>query len=79
LHTHTHTHTHVVIELLILLDHKKVLVNDVLDRAKLEEGKVKLELSEFDLHHLLADSLESFATIAASKDIGTCTTCCSLL
>jgi len=41
----------------------------VLDRSKLEEGKVQLELTEFDLHDLLADSLEGFTTIATGKGI----------
>ncbi len=42
----------------------------MLDRSKLEEGKVRLEFTDFDLHDLLADSLESFATIATGKGIG---------
>lgn len=50
----------------------QVLINDVLDRAKLEEGKVQLEMVNFDLHEVLADSMEILATTAAQKGIGKC-------
>ncbi len=49
-----------------------VLINDVLDRAKLEEGKVELEMVPFALHELLADALDITATIAAQKGLGKC-------
>lgn len=52
--------------------HTQVLINDVLDRAKLEEGKVQLEMVNFDLHEVLADSMEILATTAAQKGIGKC-------
>lgn len=42
----------------------------MLDRSKLEEGKVQLESTDFDMHALLADSLESFSTTATGKGIG---------
>lgn len=48
----------------------EVLINDVLDRAKLQEGKVQLEMVSFDLHDVLADSMEILATTAAQKGIG---------
>jgi signal transduction histidine kinase len=47
-----------------------VLVNDVLDRAKLEEGKLLLEHLPFTLHDTLAESLEMMATVAAKNGIG---------
>jgi signal transduction histidine kinase/CheY-like chemotaxis protein len=46
-----------------------VLINDVLDRAKLDEGKLVLELLPFLLHDVLADSLEILATVAAQKGL----------
>lgn len=49
---------------------QKVLINDVLDRAKLQDGKVQLEMVTFDLHDVLADSMEILATMAAQKGIG---------
>jgi signal transduction histidine kinase len=47
-----------------------VLINDILDRAKMEENKLDLEVIPFDLHDLLADSLEMMATLAAQKGLG---------
>ncbi len=48
----------------------KLLVNDVLDRSKLQAGKMVLELVSFDLHELLASSMELFSTIATGKGLG---------
>jgi signal transduction histidine kinase/CheY-like chemotaxis protein len=46
-----------------------VLINDVLDKSKMEDGKLFLETVSFGLHDLLADSLEMMATLAAQKGI----------
>ena len=43
-----------------------------LDKAKLDEGKVRLECVSFPLHDLLADSMEITATLAAQKGLGKC-------
>jgi signal transduction histidine kinase len=47
-----------------------VLINDILDKAKMEEEKLDLEVLPFPLHDLLADSLEMMATLAAQKGLG---------
>jgi signal transduction histidine kinase len=47
-----------------------VLINDVLDKSLMEEGKLALETLPFALHDLLADSLEMMSTFAAQKGIG---------
>jgi len=36
----------------------------------LENGKVQLEMVNFDLHDVLADSMEILATMASQKGIG---------
>ncbi len=45
-------------------------MNDVLDRSKLQAGKMVLELVSFNLHELLASSMELFSTIATGKGLG---------
>jgi signal transduction histidine kinase/CheY-like chemotaxis protein len=50
-------------------DQLLVLINDVLDKAKLDAGMLVLEKLPFALHDLLADSLEMMATFAAQKGI----------
>jgi signal transduction histidine kinase/CheY-like chemotaxis protein len=46
-----------------------VLINDILDRAKMDENKLSLEQLPFAVHDLLADSLEMMATLAAQKGL----------
>lgn len=42
----------------------------MLDRSKLAAGKIQLEEVEFEMHDLLADSLDIFSTVATKKGIG---------
>lgn len=46
-----------------------LLINDLLDHAKIEAGKLDLEYVAFDLHRLLADISESFRIQAADKGL----------
>ncbi|WP_395652140.1 ATP-binding protein [Brevundimonas sp.] len=45
------------------------ILNDVLDLAKIEAGKVELELSPFDLETLIAQAQETFRVIAEAKGL----------
>ncbi|MEM6755628.1 MAG: ammonium transporter [Planctomycetota bacterium] len=45
------------------------LINDILDFSKIEAGKLELEQAPFDLHNLIADVTEMFATRAEKKQI----------
>ncbi|CAG1019929.1 two-component system, sensor histidine kinase [Burkholderiaceae bacterium] len=51
-------------------DHLLILVNDVLDHARLEEGQVQLEAIEFSLRDLLRGVVEMFMPAARSQGIG---------
>lgn len=46
-----------------------VLVNDLLDLAKIEAGKLELHLETFEICSVLASSLRTFASRAREKDI----------
>jgi PAS domain S-box-containing protein len=45
------------------------IVNDILDLAKIEAGKLDLDLHEFDPHAAVEDTLELFATAAERRGI----------
>jgi signal transduction histidine kinase/CheY-like chemotaxis protein len=44
-----------------------VLINDILDYNKIESGKLELECSEFDLHHLIVKIKNANQIIASDK------------
>jgi PAS domain S-box-containing protein len=48
----------------------KVIINDILDLAAIESGKVQLERIEFELRHLLQTLLDTFQSAAMEKRIG---------
>jgi PAS domain S-box-containing protein len=48
----------------------KVIINDILDLAAIESGKVQLERIEFELRHLLQTLLDTFQAAAMEKRIG---------
>lgn len=50
-------------------EHLLGLINDVLDMAKIEAGRVTLQKHDFDLHHMLADLMELFRVSAAAKGL----------
>ena len=50
-------------------DHLLVLVNDVLDHARLEEGQVRLEAIEFSLRDLLGSVTQMYMPAARSKGL----------
>ncbi|MBV1908805.1 MAG: response regulator [Kangiellaceae bacterium] len=45
------------------------VINDILDSSKIDEGKLELELIEFDLVQLLTDSISSLAVRAEAKNL----------
>jgi signal transduction histidine kinase/CheY-like chemotaxis protein len=45
------------------------LLNDILDQAKIEAGKLELEIAPFDLGALTADLHEVFGALCADKDV----------
>nr|CRH04229.1 Putative histidine kinase with PAS 4 domain and response regulator receiver domain [Candidatus Magnetococcus massalia] len=45
------------------------LINDILDLAKIEEGKLQLEEVPFDLHGLLDETVHLYALAASDKDV----------
>jgi len=45
------------------------IINDILDFSKIEAGKLDLELIDFDLRQVLAESLDVLAPRAASKEL----------
>lgn len=46
-----------------------IIVDDILDFAKAESGKLELEQIDFDLHDMVEDVLETWAESAADKDL----------
>jgi len=50
-------------------NHLLALINDVIDVSKIEAGKVKLSIDEFDLSTLVQDIRNSVATTAAEKGL----------
>lgn len=48
-------------------DRLNALITDLLDLSRLESGKAKLELSEFDLHHVVNDKL--YLNMARKKGV----------
>jgi signal transduction histidine kinase len=45
------------------------IINDILDFSKIEAGKMELDPTDFNLHHLLEESLRAFVPRAAEKGI----------
>jgi PAS domain S-box-containing protein len=45
------------------------IINDILDFSKAEAGKLHLELIDFDLHEMVADTLALLATLAHNKGL----------
>ncbi|HMB93634.1 MAG TPA: response regulator, partial [Rhodothermales bacterium] len=45
------------------------IINDILDFSKIEAGKVELEAQDFQVHHVIEESLYLLASKAAEKDI----------
>ena len=45
------------------------IINDILDFSKIEAGKLDLEIIEFDLEAIAADTLSLFSTICSEKNI----------
>lgn len=52
------------------VDHLLILINDVLDHARLEEGQVRLEAIEFSLRDLASGVIQMFTPAARSKGLG---------
>lgn len=50
-------------------DHLLSLINDILDLSKIEAGRITLQESEFDLHHLLHNLEDMFALRVKSKGL----------
>jgi len=51
-------------------EHLLALITDVLEMSKIESGRVKLDLAEFDVEHLLRDLAAMFRLRTAGKGIG---------
>lgn len=45
------------------------IINDILDFSKIEAGKVELEAQDFQVHHVIEESIYLLASKAAKKDI----------
>ncbi|NTV71191.1 MAG: response regulator [Azonexaceae bacterium] len=45
------------------------IINDILDFSKIESGKLELDVADFDLRHLLEESLELFSQQAGKKGL----------
>jgi PAS domain S-box-containing protein len=45
------------------------LINDILDVSKIESGKTRLNISEFDLHELFKDMKDMFEHLSMNKDV----------
>lgn len=52
------------------MGHLQQLVNDVLDMAKIESGKMSLEIQQFNLKELLTDIIEEFHYSADERGVG---------
>jgi CheY-like chemotaxis protein len=50
-------------------EHLLLLLGDILDLSKLEEGNIKLEIKEFDLQQLISDSVNLFVVNAREKGV----------
>jgi len=51
------------------INRAKRLINDFLDISKIEAGKIKLELSQFDLISVVSEVIEAVSPLASEKDI----------
>jgi len=46
-----------------------VIINEILDFAKIEADEIELEVAPFDLEHCITDSIDVVASLAAQKEI----------
>lgn len=45
------------------------VINDVLDLSKIEAGRIDIEMNEFDLNHVIEETIDLFRPICATKGI----------
>ncbi|MCR9258748.1 MAG: response regulator [Pseudomonadaceae bacterium] len=46
-----------------------IIINEILDFAKIEADEIELEVAPFDLEHCITDSIDVVASLAAQKEI----------
>ncbi len=51
------------------INRAKRIINDFLDISRIETGKMKLNISEFNLHSVVSEVVEAISPLASEKDI----------